>query len=262
MPPRAGRLPSQADRDAVVVNDAFVSAIGADPGDSVGRRIRLRRQPAGPATPWLTIAGVIPSVRQTPMGDARPCVYVPLAHEPGLALAVMLRGQVDAASLAPALRRVVAGLDGDLAVYNVATLADLSHTVRWAPRTVSLVLSIFGLVAFALSMAGVYAVTASGLAHRTHEIGIRLTLGAARRHVVGLVAGRVVPAVALGLVLGLAGGGGLTQVLRGVPIGHNAGGAVPLALIALAVVAVVACACGVLVRRALRVDPSQTLRAE
>ncbi len=261
LPALAGRLPGPAERDTVVVNEAFASTL-ATRQNVVGQRIRLHRPPAGASTPWLTIAGVVPSVRQTPMGDARACVYLPLALEPGLNLALMLRTSGHAPALAPDLRHVVNTLDADLAVSNVLTLEELSYTVRWATRTISQVLSIFGLVAFVLAMMGVYAVAASGVAHRTREIGIRLALGAARHHIVRLVAGRVTPALAIGLVLGVAGGTGVIQLLRGVLVGQNNGSPAPLFVIAAAVIGIVVLACSVPVRRALRIDPAHTLRSE
>lgn len=261
LPMLAGRLPGPAEREAVIVNEAFVSGPGVRQ-NVVGQRIRLHRPPAGASTPWLTIVGVVPSVRQTPMGDARACVYLPFALEPGANLALMLRTSGHAPSLAPDLRHVVNALDSDLAVSNVLTLEELSYTVRWTTRTISQVLSIFGLVAFVLSMMGVYAVAASGVAHRTREIGIRLALGAARHHIVRLVAGRVTPALAAGLMLGIAGGTGVIQLLRGVLVGQNNGSLTPLLVIAAAVVGIVVLACSVPVRRALRIDPAHTLRAE
>jgi putative ABC transport system permease protein len=258
---RAGRRPLAAERDVVVINEALAAIVG-ERGEVIGQRVRLRRPAAGISTPWLTVTGVVPSVRQTPMGDPRPCVYLLLELEPGLNLALLLRAGGDAVSLAADLRRAFAAVAGDLALYNVSTLEEVSHNVRWAPRTVSMVLSIFGMVAFTLSMAGVYAVTASGVAQRTHELGVRLALGAARRHVVGLVAGRVAPSLAIGLLLGLAGGVGLRQMLRGVLIGQNGGSPASLVFIALAVLMVVAAACSVPLRRALGIDPARTLRAE
>ena len=114
-------------------------------------------------------------------------------------------------------------LDPDLALYNVHTLDGLSHIVRWSTRTIGMVLSTFGPIAFVLSVGGLYAVTARGVAQRTQEIGVHLALGARYHDIWRLVAGRAAPVVAGGLILGMAGGAGVTRAMRGLLIGPDGG---------------------------------------
>jgi putative ABC transport system permease protein len=153
-------------------------------------------------------------------------------------------------------------LDADLALYNVHALDELSHIVRWSSRTISVVLAVFGLIAFALSISGLYAVTAREVTQRTQEIGVHLTLGARTLDVWRLVAGRAAPVVAAGLVLGTAGGAGLTRAMRGLLIGPDGGGPLVLAGLAVVVLSVALLACAIPTRRALRLEPGAALRVE
>ncbi|MCC7126681.1 MAG: hypothetical protein IT178_17660, partial [Acidobacteria bacterium] len=257
----AGRPPERASRTEVVVNDAFVRVVASDQ-TVMGRHLRLTREGGADAGPWLSIAGVVPSIRQTPMGDSRPCVYVPLQDEPGTTLALIVRASGDPLALTPSVRATLARLDADVPLHSLNTMAQLSHTVRWASRTVSLVMSVFALIAFTLSMAGVYAVTAQGVTQRLHEIGVRLVLGAGARDIATLVARRALPAVAIGLLLGTAGGSGVKRLLGTVAIGQHASGSGSVVAIAALVVLTFVAACVPPLIRALRVDPGETLRAE
>jgi putative ABC transport system permease protein len=257
----AGHAPNDLEAQTALVNQAFVDAM-ANGTTPVGRRIRLARSGSAGLGPTLTIVGVVPSVRQTPLGDARPCVYLPLVEEPGFSLAVLLRTSGAAAASAPAVRAALHDLDADLALYNVHALDELSHIVRWSSRTISVVLAVFGLIAFALSISGLYAVTAREVTQRTQEIGVHLTLGARTLDVWRLVAGRAAPVVAAGLVLGTAGGAGLTRAMRGLLIGPDGGGPLVLAGLAVVVLSVALLACAIPTRRALRLEPGAALRVE
>jgi putative ABC transport system permease protein len=260
LPLLAGRWGRAGEADAVVVNQVFVDTVigGHNP---IGRQLRLTRPGAGDARP-MTIVGVVPSVRQTPIADARPCAYVPLEAEPGPGLAVLLRTAGAPGAATAGVRAVLRDLDADLALYNVHTLDELSHIVRWSSRTISLVLSVFGVIAFVLSVGGLYAVTARGVTQRTQEIGVHLALGARRHDIWWLVAGRSAPVVAIGLLIGSAGGYGLTQAMRGLLIGPDGGSPMVLVALAATVLAVALVACAVPIRRALRIEPSVALRTE
>jgi putative ABC transport system permease protein len=261
LPLLVGKRLEEGDATVAIVNQRFVDSVPGGPAP-VGRRIRLLRSNSDSPAPWLTVVGMVPSVRQTPLGDPRPCVHVPLALESGLNLAVLVRTSGHAAGLAPDIRLAIKDLDSDLALYNVNTLQELSHTVRWSSRTISVVLTVFALVAFALSAGGVFAVTSHGVVQRTQEIGVRMALGAGPRDIWSIVAGRTVASVTVGLVIGLAGGAGLTRVMRGVLIGPDAGGLPTLVLLAGVVLAVAALACAIPASRALRIQPVTALREE
>lgn len=259
LPLLAGRWGRAGEAD-VVVNQVFADTVtgGRNP---IGRRLQLARPDAGDARP-MTIVGVVPSVRQTPIADARPCVYVPLEAEPGPGLAVLLRTAGVPGAATAGVRAVLRDLDADLALYNVHTLDELSHIVRWSTRTISVVLSVFGVIAFVLSVGGLYAVTARGVTERTQEVGVHLALGARRHDIWRLVAGRSTPVVAIGLLIGSAGGYGLTRAMRGLLIGPEGGSPIVLVALAAVVLAVAFCACAVPIRRALSIEPSVALRTE
>jgi putative ABC transport system permease protein len=260
LPLLTGRWGRAGESDAVVVNQVFAETVtrGQNP---IGRQLRLARPGVGEVRP-LTIVGVVPSVRQTPIADARPCVYVPLEMEPGPGLAVLLRTATAPAAATSGVRAVLRNLDADLALYSVHTLDELSHIVRWSSRTISVVLSVFGAIAFVLSIGGLYAVTARGVIQRTQEIGVHLALGARRHDIWRLVAGRSAPVVAIGLLIGSAGGYGLTQAMRGLLIGPDGGSPMVLVTLAGTVLAVALVACAVPTCRALRIEPSVALRTE
>jgi predicted permease len=260
LPLLTGRWRRAGETDAVIVNEVFADTVtGGD--NPIGRQLRLARSGAGAARP-MTIVGVVPSVRQAPIADARPCVYVPLEEEPVPGLAVLVRTAGASLAASSGLRAALQDLDADLALYNVHTLDELSHIVRWSSRTVSLVLSVFGVIAFVLSVGGLYAVTARSVTQRTQEIGVHLALGARRHDIWWLVAGRSAPVVIAGLLLGAAGGYRLTHAMRGLLIGPEGGSPVLLAALAAMIVAVAVIAWAVPIRRALGIEPSLALRNE
>jgi predicted permease len=255
----AGRFPGAGEDRAALVNQALADAFaGATP--VTGRQLRVIGA-TGPL-PVFTIVGVVPSIRQTPLGDPGPCVYIPLAQEPASAPAVLLRSAVAPGTTAAGVRAALHQIDPDLALYNVHTLDELSHIVRWSSRTISVVLSTFGVIAFALSAAGLYAVTARAVAQRTQEIGVHLALGARHRDIWRLVSGRVIGVVTCGLIVGVAGAVGVTRAMRGILIGPEGGGPLVLAGLTAAVLAVAVAACAVPTRRALAIDPGVALRVE
>ncbi|HUE85198.1 MAG TPA: ABC transporter permease [Vicinamibacterales bacterium] len=250
-------------REAVVINERFAE-IHFPNVDPIGRRIRLTepRSDAAATGHWFTIVGVSPSIRQRTMSGVAPLAYLPLDVHLGPTLGVIARGGGDLPRATTALREQVRVVDPDVAAYGIMALRRLSELSRWPARMVSFVLALFAVIASLLSMAGLYGLTAYGVAQRTSEIGLRIALGASRAQIAWRFLRTTLVHVTVGLVIGLAGVLAAGQLLRGLLV--EIGGADPMVLagIVVAVVSIAASACAVPTRRAVRLDPVAALRHE
>jgi putative ABC transport system permease protein len=248
----------------VVVNETMARALwpGEDP---VGRRFRV----IGDSTEWMTVVGVAGDTRSWGLAAAPRAEYtLPVYQLPRAlrtvrrTLTMVIRSTGDPRTVAAPAREIVAGLDRDLAVANLRTLDQVVADSVGDRRLTLLLLGLFGGAALLLALVGIYGVTAHGVSQRTREMGIRLALGAAPGAVRRLVLGEGLRVAGLGLgaglVLALAGGRVLRSQLYGV------GSADPATYVALSAVLllVAAAATWIPARRATRVDPAITLRAE
>jgi putative ABC transport system permease protein len=269
-------------QEAIVVNERFAARYfsGVDP---IGRRVRLPEVSADAAPgPWFTIAGVSPSVRQEPVNDAEPIVYLPLPliARPSVDIAVIARGSAigSAASGAAStgsgdrgdgiaaasrvIRDAVRALDADAAIYQVQSVQRLSEMSRWNHRVIGTLLTIFALVATMLSALGLYAVTSYGMAQRTAEIGLRMALGARPSAIAWLFVRRTLILVAIGVALGAVGAAGAGQIIRGLLVRTSASDPVTLTATIVLLAAVAIAACLIPARRAARLDPLAALRQD
>jgi putative ABC transport system permease protein len=179
--------------------------------DPIGKQISIVDDlRAGRQSPWATIVGVAPTIRQRAVKDAPngdPFVYIPniqhLAHRNGTM--VLVRGKGDPTSLTAQLRREIAALDPDLPLSNISMMDEVLAQRRWPARVFGTMFGAFAIIALALAGVGLYALMAHAVTQRTAEIGVRRALGAPARHIVWIVARRVVAHLTLGLALGLAG---------------------------------------------------------
>ncbi len=267
IPLREGRLFDRRDAPAapgvLLVNDAMARRYW--PGQNpVGARVKLAADPADTTSPWMTVVGVVGSVRPASLGLAPgPELYLPLSQNAWASMTIVLRGATgDPERLLPAVRREISGLDRDLALGTARTLDTVVEQSVARPRFRSVLLGSFALLALILAAIGIYGVISFGVTQRRPEIGVRLALGATpgdvRRLVVGQGLRPVLIGVALGLVAALAAAGALASLLYQVsawdPITFLA---VPALLAAIAVAASWLPAC-----RAAAVDPMTSLRTE
>jgi putative ABC transport system permease protein len=230
--------------------------------DPIGKR--LKWGPPGSQDPWLTVVGIVGDVKQGPLdAPVVPHTYEPYAQlGDGISLSIALRGRGDPLTLVANLRSVVHGLDPQLALGSVRTMEQVATQSTAGRRFNVFLLGSFAGLALLLSAIGIYGVLGYFVTERTHEIGVRMALGARRGHVVTLVLGRGMRVMAFGVVLGLAGAIGLTQLLRGLlyevrPTDPLTYAAVLLLLSSVGFVAGFLPAC-----RATRVDPVVALRYE
>ncbi len=256
-----GRTFTDLDRDgaprAAVINEAMARRFW--PGEeAVGKRFKFY----GDQT-FAEVAGVVETTKLFSLGeDPQPVAYLPLlqAYEPALTL--NLRTASDPAGLAESVRRHVQGLDPTLPVVNVFTGEDLLDQTLWAPRVCAGLLSLFGLVALALAAVGIYGVMSYSVNRRTHELGIRMALGARAPDVLRLVLRQGMTLVAVGLLAGLVASLVAARAISSLLFGVSAADPATYATLSAVLAGVALLAAYLPARRATKVDPMIALRAE
>ena len=217
----------------------------------------------GAETEWLTVVGVVPTVTlhsiDVPVENQ---FYVPYAYAAWRTMSLIARVRGDPASFGPVLRRAVAEVDPTLPLFEVQTMTELARLSYWDKRLYGLLFGSFAVIALVLAAIGVYGVMSYAVGQRTHEIGVRMALGAQLRDVLSLVVRRGVILTVIGLVIGLVGAFALTRVLSGVLFGVSATDPASYVGISFVLFAVAVVASYVPARRAARVEPAVALRYE
>ena len=247
----------------VIVNESLARAYFANE-NPIGKRVKLDSWLVfGDKTPMRDIVGVVGDVTHAGLpGAARPLVYIPLAQRPFNMSYVVVKTDNDPARLVSAIRAAVQSVDTDQPIYDVKTLDERIGMSVGQERFNALLLGAFSGVALLLAAIGLYGVLSYTVAQRTHEIGVRLALGADPHDVLRLVIRHGVTLVAVGLAIGIAGSLTLTGLVEGLLFGISPSD--PRAHLAVvAVLALVAfAACWIPARRAAHVDPIVALRYE
>jgi ABC-type antimicrobial peptide transport system permease subunit len=233
--------------------------------DPIGKRIRTGGFDVRPDTPWMTVIGVTGRVRQYTLDGDEPRIAMYHWHKqrPSRALNVVMRTATsDPAGLAPAARQVIRSLDPDLPIYNVKPMqARLDESL--APRRFAVTLmSLFGALAFGLAAIGTYGVIAYLVSQGTREIGIRMALGATPERVAAMVVRGGMLLATLGIAAGLAGALVMTRFLESLLFGVEATDPVTFVAIVGLLLLMALAAAYVPARRAARIDPLISLRAE
>ncbi len=250
----------------VVINEAMAHTYWPNE-DALGKHVK--QGSSGETNPWLTIDGVVGDVRSFDVvTPPRPTVYFPTSQfQGGSGGSGILRDWVvrttgDPSALAPAVRQAIWAIDSNLAVSRMKTMEEVRSASVAPQRFNALLFGIFAGLALLLAAVGIYGVTAYSVTQRTHEIGIRMTLGARPYDVLKMVVGQGARLALAGVLAGLAGALVFTRLMGTLLYGVSATDPLTFAGVAglLGIVAVAACL--VPARRATRVDPMTALRHE
>ena len=258
IPVLAGRAFTERDGEehpVIVVNRALARQVW--PGEpAVGKTLMLGEF-------RLEVVGVVGDVRSAGLAaDPGSAVYIPSTLAPRSTMKLFVRTASDPLALAGAVRETIWQVDRDLPISDVAALPQVVAEDVARPRFLSVLLALFGALALTLAAVGLYGVVAYGVGQRTHEIGIRMALGAGRGRVLRGVVGQGMGWTLLGLALGLAGAFAATRLLAGLLFGVAPTDAVTFAGVALLLAAAAALASWVPARRAAATDPLTALRSE
>jgi len=228
--------------------------------DPIGKRITLGNPQTGP---WLTIAGIVGDVHQSTLdSEPYPEMYLPFAQAQRRSMSLVVRTSVDPLNLVPAVRSQIAMLDKDQPLYNVRTLEQILLYSIARPRFNLLLIGIFAVIAIILAAVGIYSVMSYSVTQRTHEIGIRMALGAQTGEVLRLVVGQGMTVALIGVGLGFGAALLLTRLMSSLLFNVTATDPVVFIAISVVLVGVALGACLVPARRAMKVDPMVALRYE
>ncbi|MFL6215596.1 MAG: ABC transporter permease [Blastocatellia bacterium] len=247
----------------IIINEAYAERYFPNE-DPLGKRIRPGISvETGKRPAWREVIGVVGNVRhQSLTRDFTPEYYVPQSQIPFDSMTLVVKTASDPHGIVNAVREEVRAMDKDLPLFNIRTMDDyLSRSVA-QPRLIALLLMIFAGLALLLTMIGLYGVMSYSVAQRTHEIGIRMALGASPRDVLALVVKQGMLVVAVGVGIGLAVAYLVTKVMAGLLFGIGAKDPLTFAAIAAIIAGIALAACFVPARRATKVDPMIALRYE
>jgi predicted permease len=255
----AGRDFSLQDTDAsqpvVIVNQAFVQRYWPNQ-DGLGKRVQVYGR-------WSTIVGVTRTGSYFSLREnSLPFLYTPLLQDYSESVTIHARVVGDPLSYAAAVEKAVHELNADLPVFEESTLQSRVQVASVGQRVAGTFVGAFGLLALVLAAVGIYGVIAYTTRQRTHEIGLRMALGAQSTDVFRMVLGNGLRLIATGLGCGLALSLALTRFLRSVLFGVGATDFITFAAVGLLLSAVALLACYIPARRAMRVDPMVALRYE
>jgi len=262
----AGRFFNDSDdsnHPRVIIIDQTL-AERAWPGQNpVGKKLKIETFDP-PGTPgWALVVGLVANLHIHDLARAdREQIYVPYAQRPWSNFAVALKARGDPASVLAQAREQVRALDPLVAVRSLQPMEQYVSDAR-APMQFNLILiGIFGAIALVLASIGLYGVMTYAVSQRSHELGIRLALGAAPRDILGLILGQGVRLTLIGAGAGLLVSLALTRSLASLLYGVSATDPLTFALVPVVLAAVALLACYIPARRAMRVDPMIALRYE
>jgi len=253
-----GDLDDENAPSVAVINEATARAYWPAE-DPLGKRLKLSRRPSA----WTTVVGIVADARTESLEDARiPQVYASLYQKGAHHLVIFLRGNLDAAAIPDEVREQVQSVDPTLPVFGARTLSETVSASLSARRFSMEMVALFALTALLMAGLGIYGVISYMVNERTHEIGIRLALGARRGNLVHMILGQGLRLAIAGAVVGLAGALIVTRLMAGLLYGVRPTDPLTFAGVAALLIGVALLACYLPARRATRVDPIVALRCD
>ena len=245
-----------------VINHAMAKQLWPG-GNALGGRFQMVNDFV--PQPWVTVIGIAADVQVESVdnvGPLRPMAYLPIQFSVSRGTVMLVRARSDPRSIAGAVRMAVRASDPTIPVYRVQTMDKVRELSYWENALFGWMFGIFGIIALFLAAIGVYGVISYGVSQRTHEIGIRVALGAQRRDVIRLVVRHGMMLVGIGIFLGLLGAFGITRVIASFLVGISATDPVSFVSVALFLALVALVASFIPARRATAVDPIIAMRAD
>jgi len=240
----------------VVINETMARRFW--PGeDVIGKRLAIGGQP------WRTIVGVVGDVRHSSLdAEPRPQMYFSYLQDTLPFMSLAVRTTTDPASMVAALRSEIHAIDKDQPVFAIKTMNEVLARSVSQRRLYMTLLGIFAGIALLLAAVGIYGVMSYSVTQRTHEIGIRMALGARSSDVLRLVVGQGMTLALVGVVAGLIAALAMTRVIASLLYGVSATDPATFAIVSVVLTTVALLACYIPARRATKVDPMIALRHE
>lgn len=271
IPLLSGRYFTQSDTpdslSVAIINQALKDRYWPN-SNPIGDRVHFSESSSAPYWPAIgnqsfTIVGIVGDLKDHRFGNAKQGkIYLPYMQAPSRIMRIVLRTTVPPVSMAEAARQVIFSLDKNQPVTDMDTMEQLLSASVITQALNAKLLASFALLALVLAAIGIYGVISCGVQQRTHEIGVRIALGAQPRDVVRLIVGRSAALTLIGVVLGVGGAYILTTALAGFLFGIKSVD-IPSSVIAVLILGIVALAASYIpARRAARVDPLTCLRHE
>lgn len=265
IPLTKGRTLAEADTEnappAALINETMARELWPNQ-DPIGKRVKFPGSEKN-VQPWRTVVGVVKDVKQYGLDKAdKMQLYLPEAQFPTSVVTLVVRTAQEPAGLIAGVRNEIRAVDKDQAVYSVATMKQLLADSISLRNFSMLLLLVFAVVALTLAAIGIYGVVSYTVTQRTHEIGIRIALGAKTSDVLKLVVNQGMKLVLIGVTLGLVGAFAATRLMSSLLFGISATDPLTFIVVSLLLAAVALVACLIPARRAMKVDPMVALRYE
>jgi predicted permease len=259
---RRGRMFSDLDKDDVeavaVINESMAQTLWPNE-DPIGKHVKLSRRAAA----WTTIVGIVANARTESLENTNvPQIYTSLYQRGAKHLAIFLRGHLDAASLPEQVRKQVQSVDPTLPVFSAEMLTETVSASLDQRRFSLEIVGLFALTALILAAIGIYGVLSYLVSERTHEIGIRLALGAERQNILRMLLRYGLGLAITGAGVGLACALLLSNLMAGALYGIRPMDPMTFGTAIVVFIGVALLACYLPARRAMKVDPMVALRCE
>lgn len=246
----------------MIINQQTAREIFPDE-NPVGKRITFGNTDQNQQPVWFEIVGVVANVRSLELREEPEAeIYFSSLQDNWPAMSLVVRSSVEPSTLSGSIREVVNEVDKSVPVSQVNTMEHVVSESITQPRFNLFLLALFSTVAMLLSAAGIYGVTAYTVTQRTHELGIRIALGAQVGDVLKMILGQGMAVIGVGLVLGLVAAFWLMRLLRSLLFGVGENDPLTFAAITFVLLIVALIACYIPARRATKVDPLEALRTE